>query len=71
MSKAAQRMRDYRQRVKRGRLVLRVELSDVEAPQKLVELGFLAPGREDDRAAIGRAVSALIEGMSLGVGRKY
>ncbi len=70
MSKA-KNQRKYRQLRKRGRIVVPVELSDVDAPAKLIELGYLPSGREDDRNALGRAVSDLIDAICLGVARKY
>ena len=64
------RTRAYRRRVKLGRLMVPVELDDVGTPERLVALGFLEPGLEGDRIALGKAVSSLLDGLVLGTVRK-
>ncbi len=60
-SAGAIRSREYRQRQKSGRLCVRVEIS-AETPDRLVRARLLAGNAARDRAAIGAAISNLVEG---------
>jgi hypothetical protein len=51
----------YRDRRARGRIVLAVEVVDVELVEALVEAGLLARAQEDDRRAVKAALEQYID----------
>jgi hypothetical protein len=57
---AAERLRAHRRRLAAGRIVVPVEIDDVSTAESLILHGFLAREDQDDRAAIGRAIGALL-----------
>lgn len=59
----AARNRSYRQRLKEGRLSLRIDVDELGWPAKLVALGKLALADCEDRQAIARATIALIDSL--------
>jgi hypothetical protein len=56
---SAARTRDYRQRVRNGRAVFRIEADVCALERALEEAGFLAPGT-DDHDVVERALEKLI-----------
>lgn len=60
LSKAAERQRAHRARLKAGRMVLAIEVDDVLVPAALAEAGFLDLANIEDREAVARAVERLI-----------
>ncbi len=60
MSTPAARQRAYRARRGAGRMVLRITVDDVAVPTALVEAGFLAFEKQDDRKAVARAIEQMI-----------
>jgi hypothetical protein len=66
MSRSADRMRTLRARRQRGRVVLAVEVPDVELAERLVAAGFLDAATQDDRVALGHALERLVDALVQG-----
>ena len=64
MSAAADRMKAYRERQRRGQIVVPVAINDVEVCEALVAAGFLSANAKDDRQALARAIERLIEALA-------
>lgn len=58
---SADRQRRHHSRIMNGRMIIRVEISDVAVPEALIAAGLLSRDARDDRAAIGRAIEQVIE----------
>lgn len=52
----AEKQKRYRQRVRDGRIVVRVELDAVDAAEALVRAGYLSAEDYDNAEQIGRAL---------------
>jgi hypothetical protein len=57
---AAERMRRYRKRQRRGQRIIRLQIGPAEI-EALVSRGFLGPGDREDAIAIQFGMSALID----------
>ena len=66
MSRHADRQRNYRKRQTAGKIILQIEISEVETVAALVAAGFLSPETADDKQAIAAAIERLV---SMLVGR--
>jgi hypothetical protein len=62
---SAARVQRHRERARNGKVVFRVEADEVEVEALLVEAGFLPPEGTDDRTAIERGLTKLIEVLAL------
>jgi hypothetical protein len=60
MTAAAERQARWRQRVRRGLVVVPVVAPHIELTEALVAAGFLRPHEIDDRKAIARGLTELI-----------
>lgn len=58
---SADRVRAYRRRRDAGRVVLPVEVNEVDTVEALIEAGRLLPHEAEDRGAVAVAISKLIE----------
>lgn len=56
------KMRRYRARRAAGKVVLSVEVDDVDLAERLVEAGFLSRGLADDRQALKEAAERYLAG---------
>lgn len=61
MSAAADRQRCYRDRQKRGQIIVPVAIDDVAVVEALAAINLLDPADKDNRVAIGAALSELIQ----------
>ena len=62
----ADRQRHYRQRQSAGKIILHIEVDDVEVPAALLLPGFLSADACDDRQAIAAAIQQVIEALVAG-----
>ena len=56
----ADRQREYRKRVTAGKIILHVEVDEVETVEMLLSVGFLDAIAADDKRAIAAAIQRLI-----------
>jgi hypothetical protein len=57
---AADRQRHYRQRQNAGKIILHVEVDEIETTQALIDGGFLHADAADDKRAIAAAIERVI-----------
>jgi hypothetical protein len=62
MSTLAQRRRSFRQRQRRGRIVIRLEVNEFEIAAALLASRHLAESEAANRAALERGVEAVLSG---------
>ena len=60
MANVYSRIKRYRARQRRGEIVIPIAVDEVLMTQRLVDEGFLAPDRIEDRAAIKTAATKLV-----------
>ena len=60
MNRRADRQRTYRRRVTAGKIVLQIEVSEVETAALLIEGEFLDASAADDKRAIAAAIERMI-----------
>lgn len=58
---AAQRMRRWRARQRDGRIVLRLEVNEVDVTEGLVEFNLLDPMKTEDPQAVATALEKFID----------
>ena len=59
----ADRQRHYRQRQSAGKLIVRIEIDEIETAQILSKRGFLDTGGADDRRAVEAAMQRMIDAL--------
>jgi hypothetical protein len=60
MSRRADRQRTYRRRASSGKIIVPVEIDEIEIDEVLIAGGFLDANAADDRRAIAVAIKRMI-----------